>query len=263
MNYIQVFKDAFNLLRRTKLVWVFSTLIFLLSFFSYALRFINDFALMLTMMLLYIWLIYISFRAQCGLIYTINQALYNEQVTFEEGWNQGKTILFRIFGVLIILFLFFIAFFTLFLVWKKEFLMIFFGFVLVPLWVVWIDFAICGIVINRIKPFRAVWTGFLITTNNIIKIFILSQIFEFTRLILLGVFIVVILSTPLKIHIPYPLPLDYSTYQKLIANPIISGFSQLLYLLITPLSSIVWVMAYNQFTSEIAYPGLATQRAKS
>jgi hypothetical protein len=37
----------------------------------------------------------------------------------------------------------------------------------------------------------------------------------------------------------------------------------LLYLLITPLSSIVWVMAYNKFTSEISYPGLGSRQAKT
>jgi hypothetical protein len=109
------------------------------------------------------------------------------------------------------------------------------------------------------KPFRAVWNGFLIITNNILKVIILATIIEIIQLIPLIIFITAISFTPIKSHISSPLSLNFITYRKLFSDLVIRGAIQVLYVLIWPLSSTVWVIAYNQFTSEISYPGLASR----
>jgi len=263
MNYIQVFKDAYNLLRKTRLVWIFSVLIVLPPIGNYFLHFVNDRALKLTLMLVQLILSFTSIIAWGGLIYTIAQAINNTQITFEEGWYQGRIKWFRIIGVSIIPGLLFFITIILFVAWKKSLLSVLFSIVMIPIWIGWINFSNCGVVIKEIKPLRAVWIGLLITSNHIIKVVVLYQIFNIMRLILFGILIFTILYTPLNIHIPFPLSFDYSTYLKLLANPIVGGFNQVFDLIITPLQSIVWVIAYNQFTREISYPGLASRRAKT
>ncbi len=263
MAYIQVFKEAFNLLRRTKLVWVFSTLSLFANFIPPDRRVRGDLGLICGYFLLSFIFIFISFRAQPGLIYVINQTLNNEKVSFSDGWFQGIKYLFRIIGVTLIVSPVFFILLTLSFATKHQLEVVSFSFVMTTFVSGLLFFAYCGVVINGIKPFRAAWKALLITTNNIIKIFILSIKFEIIRVIPLCMFIIALSYSTLKMHIPSPLSLDYMTYLKLITDPIVSVAIQISYILIFPLESIVWIIAYNQFTREISYPGIASRHEEA
>ncbi len=260
MNYIQVFKDSFNLLRRTKLVWIFSTLFLLGTFLPSAQNFRGDVPLVCTIWLISCLFIFISFRAQGGLIYIIHQALNNEKATFSEGWFQGKVKFFRVVVVTLIIVPFFMLLFIPLLLSKKLLLVILYWLVLAPLFGGCINFAYCGIVINGIKPIRAAWIGLLITLNNIFKIIILTIIIYIMMLFPLSIFVIAVSYSPFNINLPSPFPLDYMTYLKLMANPVIHVVNQVLMMMIYPLQSTVLVIAYNKFTGEISYPGLASRR---
>jgi hypothetical protein len=262
MNYIQVFKDAFNLVRRTKLIWVFNLFNLLSPLFSYI--YINNLALRCFMTFVGLGLSYIGLCAQGGLFFIIHQAItQNLNISFKDGWNQGKIKWLRIAGVLLIQLFILILIGILLFVLTREFSKIILLIVVLPIWAVWINLAYCGVVIDELKPIRAIWTGLLILTNNIIKIIVLYLSIEVVRLFLFGVIIIAMFFTPLRSNIPLPFTLDYSTYIKLITNLIIGGFYQSINFIIVPLETTVWVIAYNQFTREISYPGLASRHEKA
>jgi hypothetical protein len=261
MNYIQTLKDSLHLFRATKLIWVFGFLSLLstvpLPLYQYA-RAAPTFACVALFVIFTLSIV--SLSANGSLIYIIQQASLNNNLTFSQAWFQGKSKVFRLIGVIFLSIpIILIAIFFLRLIstsaprspilWLYAFIQnIFISSFLI--------FGYCAIMIDDTKAWAAAWTSFLITINNIFRVSVIVGVLFLIRLLLIGLFVAILASGLLKVGLPTQLALDYLTYQKLIAIPIISWANWVVSIFLSPLQTIILTFGYIKFTKDISYPVL-------
>jgi hypothetical protein len=199
-----------------------------------------------------------------GLYYLIYQASLSREITFSEAWSQGKSKLFRNIGVsslsIPILLL------EIFLIWligsqmpTSPFLWLIF--LPTTLFIAsFITFGLCAVMIDNLKVLAGAWTSFLITINNFFRIFVITGATFLARFLITVLAVTIPASGVFGVELPVPLALDYPTYQKLVAIPVVSWINWVFNLLLFPIESIMLTYAYLQFKKEIPYPALVERQ---
>jgi len=267
MNYIQTLRDSFRLFRTHKLIWVFGFLSLLITFplglSSFASN--NPILLCIYLPILLAGLI-VMFISNGGLFYVIYQASLGKNVTFSEGWLQGKLKIVQYVGLmstsipLLLIGAFFIKRIT--IKSTSSPLLWLFALLESTLFVSFFNFGFSAIVIDNIKVLAAAWTSFriIIYGHNFYRVLAITGFTFLIRLFVTGL-VVAILSTGLfGVILPTPLTLDYPTYQKITAIPIVAGANWVFNLVLFPLETIMLIFVYLKFTNEVSYPELAQRQ---
>ena len=116
-----------------------------------------------------------------------------------------------------------------------------------------LSFGFSAIMIDNIKVLPAAWTSFrmIIYGRNFLRVLVITGAVFVIRLLLVGL-IAVILSTGLfGAVLPAPLALDYSTYLKLMATPLVAGVNWIFNLFLHPLETIMLIIVYLKFSNEV------------
>jgi len=182
MNYKNIFRDTFRLFQESKLIWILGAFAFISEavyrISKYSIE--KDSASCISYLLLVVTL-YFSFLAECGLIYSVNQILSDQNPTFSEVWGFCKTKIRSMIGFffysfpLIMFIVFIVELFSLSQINASLtfFVGMFATFFLNSLFTIFI----CTIAINNLQAGPALWTGLLIVFNNFFHIIVLNCIF--------------------------------------------------------------------------------------
>jgi len=261
-------KDALNLLRANKLILVFGFLSILAEVPQPSFQTLQGNLVLFCTYLpveLVVWVVVLI--ASGGLISIIHQGSSDKRLTFAQAWLRGKSKIVSLFG-LVLLVIPIILVGELILIAATKFptsaflwSILFVGHLLFSSIVtLLITFGRCAIMIDDLKAWAAGWTSLRITRNSFIRILVITGTFYLIRSLVIGVLIAILASGFIGTRLPTPLTLDYSTYQKLLATPIISGANWAIDLILYPLETIILTLAYLKFTKEISYPTLAEKQ---
>jgi hypothetical protein len=185
-------------------------------------------------------------------------------VSFSEAWSQSKSKLLRNFGLFVISIpILLIGGFFINLMTSR-----------IPsspfLWLIvlaesvfiasFLTFGYCAVMIDNVKVLAAAWTSFLITINNFSRVFVITGTIYLIRVLITALVVTILASRLFGVALPTPLTLDYPTYQKLGAIPIVSWINWIFNLFFFPLEIIMLTLAYLKFTKEVFYPALAQRQ---
>jgi len=257
MDYIQTLKESFKIFKENKLIWIFN---FLASLFVL----INS----ITLPKLGFWacgffivdlaIATVSLISIISMYYVIYQATLDNKPKFSNAWSIGRSRFFRIIGlILIYITILLILFVVSFLMSKTDLSQ--FSWILSLAGLLFSslgNFGIYAIVINDAKPLKSFVASVLILFNNFLKVMIIVTSFYLFNLLIQGVIIAFLAVSPLKTLLPSLAQFNYSTYQQITVLPLFRGENWLFELLVSPLETIMLILAYLKFTKEIAYPGL-------
>ncbi len=266
MNFILILKDSFRIFRTMKLIWCFGFILLLtttlLQFFSSIQG--NLFFLCVSSLLnLAVWCF--SVISSGGLTYLIYQTTLNKRPSFTEVWHQSQARFPRLLGAslfiilpvsteLLILYFFTLRAFASPILWLIILLLnaVFLSSLL--------TFSNCAIMIHDVGAVAAAWTSLLITLNNFFRVFVITGMAFFTQLLGMGL-AAILFSVLFKFELPMPLALDYFTYQKIMAMPVVIVTGLIMNLFLIPFTLIILTLSYLKFTKEISYPELSKQQS--
>jgi hypothetical protein len=258
MDNSQIFKEATHLIHANKIAWLYICISIVSFFFPSAESFGTNLPLLCTFNLVIWSVIALSTLFYAGLVYDISQQyLYKKAISIYDGYSRGKASIWKIIGLSFLLFtpiiLFYLAFWA--LSHKVPSPYSIFGLsiqlFLVPLTI----FGLCGIVIDKIRPFKSALTSILIIRQNLSRVLILSGIFILTEKILL-VLLITGINQLFPITFPFPLNLDLATYNNLIHIPIIVRSNSVLSTIMYPWETAVLTIAYLHFTKDVSRPAV-------
>lgn len=109
-------------------------------------------------------------------------------------------------------------------------------------------FNYCAVVINDVNGWRAARTSFLIVFRKYFRIFVLTMGIELTRLLVTAIVIAILSLGTYNIGLPATFTINYSTYMRVIAIPIVSWANYLFSLFIFPFETIILTLVYMELT---------------
>jgi hypothetical protein len=255
MKFVQIIATSTRIFFQNKVIWLLgcSSLLFSLAR-PVLVQFVEAnpvFAFLGLIVIICFWALYQIL--EISLIYTVSQNLQGISIVYREAITHGKKYFWKISWLVVLLVPIFL--FASFLSRQLEnrvgleLLVAFFVIMFSAL--MW--YGSCAIVIHETKPLAALWTGLLITTNNLgfqvaFYIFIPMILFSFKYLL----FMVAFLLSHI-IAIPELADLNIQTMLNVAA---FSFFYRLFGWIITIWTSVVFTVAYNKFTQLIEYPAL-------
>lgn len=267
MNYIQILQDSFRLFRTNKLIWVFGFLSLLITFpFSLSSLTPNNPIFSYVYLPILLAGLIVMCISNSGLFYVTYQASLNKDVTFPEGWIQGKSKIFQFAGLMITSspLLFIGAFFIKIITVKSPSSPILWLFALLEstLFVSFFTFGFSAIMIDNIKVLAAAWTSFriIIYGHNFYRVLAITGFTFLIRLLITGLVTVILATGLFGIILPTPLALDYPTYQKIITTPIVAGVNWIFNLILFPFETTMLILVYLKFTNDVSYPALAQRQ---
>ena len=109
----------------------------------------------------------------------------------------------------------------------------------------------CEIAIHDAKATQAAEISFGISAKHIENILILNTAYVFLRVLFFTLFVILLAISPLSKTLPYPIKLNFLTYQKINAIPIVSWVTNLFELLTWPWWLAVLTKTYTIFSAEV------------
>jgi hypothetical protein len=267
MNYIEIFRESVRIFRTTKPIWIFGALSLLITLpldLSSSVR--NNPVLPFVYLPILLAGLLITCIATGGLYYAIHQASLNKHVSFSDGWQHGKSKALQCAGLIVIS----IPFLLIGAVFARiipvelhssplPWLLALLGnALLVP----FLSFGFSAILIDDVKVLAAAWTSFriLIYGNNFFHVLVIVGSMFILRFVVTGLIVAILITGLFGVVLPTPLTLDYPTYQKVLATPLVAGWNWVFNLILFPLQTIMLVFVYLKFTNEVAYPALAQRQ---
>ncbi len=251
MDYLQILQDSLRIFQKNKLVWIFGILS-LLGAIPLNTGKSTPFGLECILLILLFIRLIISNIASGSLIYIIHQATLNQSPIFSKAWAVGKSRFFRILGVTIlcspfvfIIYLFSNIFSSSTYASPILWLIYFFGNSFFRIFLV---FGYCAVVINNVNGWRAAWTSFLIVIRKYFRIFVLTMGIELTRLLVIAIVIAILSLGSYNIGLPTSFTINYSTYMRVIAIPIVSWANWIFSLFIFTIETIILTLVYMGLT---------------
>jgi hypothetical protein len=265
MNYIQILQDSLQLFRTTRLIWVFAFLSLILTIPLIPSQSLRDNPVLACIYLpILIGGLILSMTATGSLYYAIYQVSLKRNVSFSEAWVQGKSKMLYNIGLILVsipillIGAFFIRLITAKLPTSPLLWLIVFGESLFI--VTFSTFGFCAIAIDNVKVLASAWTSLLITINNFFRVSVITASMFLIRLLITGLIVLILASGSFGIELPRPLSLDYPTYQKIVAIPIVAWATWIFDLFFFPLEAIMLTFAYLKFTKEVSYPALVQKQ---
>jgi hypothetical protein len=121
-------------------------------------------------------------------------------------------------------------------------------------------FSICAIIINNVRVWPACRTGFLISIKNFFRTFVITVGIDLMQLLIVGVVIAVLALGPLGTGLPTSFTIDYLTYQKIAAMPIVTLVNSIVNLFFYPMETIILTLMYLEFIKKVTYPALQAEQ---
>jgi hypothetical protein len=249
MNYLQLFKESIRTVQKNKIVWGLSFFAILTASQPTA-GSIQTTILWLCFLPIGLVIYAVSFIANAGIIYIVDQAENGRLVSLPEAWEQGKTSIIQVLNVSFLIFIpVFLVEFGFYIyaaikwstsIWPLIIMFLFEAFVNSIFY-----FAVCAIVIGNAKTIPALKTSLTLCVKHIGTILILNGLFAGLRHILLGIafFIRLIITSNNSL----PLEFSVGTYQKLLGGPTAFWTNLIFFLLIWPLWLTVLMKVYKIF----------------
>jgi hypothetical protein len=261
MNYIQLLKDSYRLLRENKLIWIFGFLS-LLETIVFNLPIANSTILSCAYLIVLLAVLVVSFIANLGLVYIIYQiTLFNKPI-FSEAWSIGKSKFFRTLGFVIPVGVILVIFIVVTRAISGSASSSPFRWLIdlfISCFSAYITFGYCAIVVHNVKAFPSAWVSFQVTLNNFLRILVITGSVYIIHLLILGIMVAILVPGPFRVILPTPLNLDYPTYQKISALPLFIWENWILNLFLFPMETIMLTLGYLKFTTEISYPALSSK----
>lgn len=263
MKYVQILREALRLYRTRKVIWVFGFLALLIVFpnLSSVIPSTPIYACLYLPLLLTGLLI--ACIADGGLYYVIHRASLHENVSFSEGWRQGKSKAIQCLGLMVVSapLLFLGTVFVALIPVELSSLPLFGLLALLgnTFLVSFISFGLSAIVIDNTRFLVAAWTSFriLVYGNNFFHVLILTGMVFLFRSFLIALVTAFLSTGVFGTVLPTSLTFDYSSYQKVMATPIVAGVNWAFSLVLFPVETIMLIFVYLKFTNEVPYPALA------
>jgi hypothetical protein len=267
MAILQFYKEAWKIIRSTKLLWLFG-LIGIIPISISSLVQPRHPQLMILCLLLYLFLLLIfsALFVYAGLIFITYRRYLGQEVSFQEAWSVFISVFWRMSLVAILaliiggipsLLCWLLTFacescFSSFIgLWGLLRILLFYFFTISLMMI-----SFQALIIHGIGVFASLWHSVLVVTNNVGTLFIIFIIPYILWLveITLVVGITAILRPNFSLYGLFPLSIKtFSVSTGLPIARLITIISSVFY---TPYISIVTTLAYLSFTNKVEYPAL-------
>lgn len=261
MNYFQLFRKTISVIAQHKSIWVLCLIYLSTNMLSFVREIIPEDAILLNCAFVIPTLLslYLLFVISGGLVYITYQAILGQETTFKEAWSVGKFYFKQTFLALLLAIPLLIVWFYFWnlsvknpnssiLFFVSQLVLYFVGSV--------IAFGECNIIIKNMKPWKAVWTGFLIVLNNPGRLLIINGfLLSIYCISLIFLFLLIQISSN-QFLLPDEMGFNYQTLTALLNVPFINFTSNFVYLVTYPLMSVMYTLAYEKFIKEVEYPAI-------
>lgn len=254
-----ILKLAWDILRKNRLIWIFSFLFVIFQSANSLLK-SDRVALNCLYALISLFTLRMMIISQNGLIGVIFGASKNEKMMFVEAWTEAKRYFWRMFFVYLIVGVIVIGILVImiFVVQSEGMNLLSYAIIMFVAQMMWplVIFAGCGIVIDKLGVFQSLRNSLLITLNNIFRLLAIAVVFLLAYYSIIGVSVFITWLLSGKLILAQLLSFDIMAVVDMYQIPAIKILNEIFMFAFMAIGSTIFTLAYLGYTAEIAYPDI-------
>jgi len=264
MWFVNLFRKSWNILRQSKLIWLFALFVILSEGFT-LIQLPTNIVFRCLYPIISILGGIIHYVGVIGLILLVYRITGGETIILEEAWQAAKNNILRVF-LLIFPFVIIIGLPIMAVLvanrqaWNNFWISLAI-FLILTITVAVYTVALRIIVIENGGVISSIWNGILISTNNFGRVLIISLLLTAIRYTVVVLATLIVRYTQGIDALPSHLGFSISSYFALYQVPLVKYFGLIGSYFINPFQSIVVTLAYLMFVEEIKYPGIQIEKS--